>query len=77
MSAINSGAYFCPGTIVTVVDGHNQPWVGQILNMGLFDASPVLVAVTDPLENPCRWRGQRIVVSWRHLRHTFRSRWSR
>ena len=67
---------FHPGVMVTVVDGTGDLWAGQIIRTGLFDTSPVLVAVVDPLDSRV-CRGQRIVVSPRHLRRAYQPRWGR
>lgn len=76
MSTINTGAYFCPGTAVTVCEGREQPWQGQIQSMSL-SGSTAWVSVVDPLDNPHVVPGEQRVVSWQALRGVRRNRWAR
>lgn len=52
-------------------------WAGLVVHVGLFDTSPVEVAVLDPMERTDLVRGQRIVVPRGDVRSLHRNRWAR
>lgn len=64
------------GQAVAVADPAGT-WEGVITAIGLFDTSPVMVAVTDPPGDGHLLRGQRVIVSPRDLVPVFKpDRWS-
>lgn len=67
MSGVNTGAYFCEGTSVTVVDELGD-WTGRILSMGTTSGAPVRVGVIEPAANTQRRQGERVEVAWSQLR---------
>lgn len=74
--SLNIGAYMCPGASVTVHEGRDEPWQGQIVAQSLSGATNY-VSVIDPLDNPHVIPGEQRAVSWRDLRLLRRNRWSR
>lgn len=69
-------APLAPHTPVLVRD-RDGDYAAEVLHVGLFDTSPVEVAVLDPMERTDLVRGQRIVVPRGDVRSLHRNRWAR
>lgn len=63
-------------TPVLVRDPRNGDYAATVLRCGLFDTSPVLVAVVDPLDTRLV-RGQHVIVPRGDVYSLHRSRWAR
>jgi hypothetical protein len=66
-SAVNSGAYFCPGADVLIADAAGD-WLGRILAIGVKPDTQPIVAVLDPQSNTGRFVGQKVVCTLQDLR---------
>ncbi|HZM83817.1 MAG TPA: hypothetical protein VFC19_49495 [Candidatus Limnocylindrales bacterium] len=75
MSAINAGAYLCPGADVLLIDERHGNSLVRILNIDTGPGGEAIVTVLDPGGNPFRREGQRVTCTWRELRVPARRMW--